>query len=128
MPFSSCWCVFTLPARLAAQTEQTYRAQVVTVYPALADDAVWQAGMRQAIAAWTVDATVRMLPRSAQDAPLHRTRRPVPTRRQVLRHRWEMASTMKELPALAETMRLLLREVAAGLDAPPLPGYPAFGH
>jgi hypothetical protein len=128
MPFSSCWCVFTLPARLAAQIEQTYRAQVVTVYPALADDAVWQAGMRQAIAAWTVDATVRMLPRSAQDAPLHRTRRPVPTRRQVLRHRWEMASTMEELPALAETMRLLLREVAASWDAPPLPGYPAFGH
>jgi hypothetical protein len=39
-----------------------------------------------------------------------------------------MASTMEELPALAETMRLLLREVAASWDAPPLPGYPAFGH
>jgi hypothetical protein len=84
--------------------------------------------MRQAIAAWTVDATVRMLPRAAEDGPLHRTRRPAPTRRQVLRYRWETASTMEEFPALAETMRLLLREVAAGWEVPPLPGYPSFGH
>ena len=48
MPFSSCWCVFTLPAGIAAAIEQAYRAEVVRVYPALADDEVWQAGMRQA--------------------------------------------------------------------------------
>ncbi|MEU6227615.1 hypothetical protein [Streptomyces sp. NPDC047042] len=85
MPFSSCWCVFTLPAGLAAEIEQAYRAEVVGVYPTLAENAVWQAGMRQAVAVWTVDATVRMLPRTAEDGPLHRTRRPVPTRRQLLR-------------------------------------------
>jgi hypothetical protein len=127
MPFSSCWCVFALPAGLAAEIEQTYRAEVVGVYPALAEDEVWQAGMRQATAVWTVDATVRLLPRTAEDGPLHPTRRPVPTRRQLLRHRWEMASTLEEFPAFAETMRLLLSEVAGGWDVARLPGYPAFG-
>ncbi|MEU4087075.1 hypothetical protein [Streptomyces aureus] len=126
MPFSSCWCVFALPPGTAAEIERAYRDEVVGVYPALADDDVWQAGMRGAIAVWTVDATVRVLPRSAQDAPLHPTRRPVPTRRQLLRHRWEMASELEEFPALAETMRSLLREVAGDWDVPALPGYPAF--
>ncbi|GAA0300358.1 hypothetical protein GCM10010302_43660 [Streptomyces polychromogenes] len=128
MPFSSCWCVFTLPAGLAAEIEQAYRAEVVGAYPALAEDEVWQAGMRQATAVWTVDATVRLLPRIAEDGPLHRTRRPAPTRRQVLRHRWETASGLEEFPALAEAMRLLLRKVAAGWDVAPLPGYPAFAN
>ncbi|MGV9351692.1 hypothetical protein ACWDSD_44840 [Streptomyces spiralis] len=128
MPFSSCWCVFTLPGGMAAKTEQAYRAQVLDVYPALAEDEVWQAGMRQAIAVWSVDVTVRLLPRTVEDGPLHRTRRPSPTRRQVLRHRWEMASRLEEFPALAETMRLLLREVAGDWKAAPLPEYPAFGH
>ncbi|MFF4393218.1 hypothetical protein ACFY0G_41875 [Streptomyces sp. NPDC001552] len=127
MPFSSCWCVFTLPAEMAAEIEQAYRTEVVDVYPALAEDEVWQAGMRQAMAVWTVDATVRLLPRTVEDGPLHRTRRPVPTRRQVLRHRWEMASTLEEFPAFAETMRLLLSEVAGGWEVARLPGYPAFG-
>ncbi|WP_254647688.1 hypothetical protein [Streptomyces sp. GbtcB6] len=113
---------------MAAEIEQAYRAEVVGVYPALAEDEVWQAGMWQAVAVWTVDATVRMLPRAVEDGPLHPTRRPVPTRRQVLRHRWEMASTLEEFPAFAETMRLLLREVAGGWDVAPLPGYPAFGN
>ena len=69
-----------------------------------------------------------MLPRIEEDEPMHPTRRPVPTRRQLLRHRWEMASTLDEFPAFADTMRLLLREVAAAWDVAPLPGYPAFGN
>ncbi|WP_234432578.1 hypothetical protein [Streptomyces sp. MUSC 125] len=128
MPFSSCWCVFTLPAETAAEIEHAYRAEVAAVYPALAEDEVWQAGVRQATAVWTVDATARLLPRSVVDKPLHRTRRPVPTRRQVLRHRWELASMLEEFPALAETMRLLLRQVAGDWEAAPLPAYPAFGN
>ncbi|MBG0828959.1 hypothetical protein HS041_14385 [Planomonospora sp. ID67723] len=126
MPFATCWCVFRPPPGLAEEVEETFRAEVVTAYPALAEDAVWQAGMRRAIAIWTVHTTVRLLPRAAEDGPLHRTRRPVPTRRQVLRHRWELASMIEEYPAFAETMRLLLKEVAGEWDAPPLPGYPAF--
>ncbi|MFJ5969493.1 hypothetical protein [Streptomyces sp. NPDC093060] len=127
MPFSSCWCVFRLPAGLAEEIEQVCRTEVVTAYPALAEDAVWEAGMRKAIAVWTVDVTVALLPRAAEDRPMHRTRRPVPTMRQVLRHRWETASGIEEFPAFAETMELLLRKVAGGWQAAPLPVYPAFG-
>ncbi|MFE3454943.1 hypothetical protein ACFXJ8_39075 [Nonomuraea sp. NPDC059194] len=129
MPFSTCWCVFRLPTGLAEEIENAFRAEVVTAYPALADVGVWQAGMQWAIAVWTVDVTAALLPRAMkEDGPLHRTRRPVPTRRQLLRHRWEMASTLDGVPALAETMRPLLREVAAGWEVPPLPGYPAFSN
>ncbi|MFF4381790.1 hypothetical protein [Kitasatospora sp. NPDC001547] len=126
MPFSTCWCVFALPAGLAPRIEAAYRAEVVPVYPALADDAVWEDGMRQAVAVWTVDATVRLLPRAAEDGPMHRTRRPVPTRRQVLGHRWEEAARLAGLPAFAEAMRRLSRDVADGWRVDPLPGYPCF--
>ncbi|MER7769551.1 hypothetical protein [Kitasatospora sp. NPDC096140] len=127
MPFSSCWCVFALPDGLARRIEAAYRAEVVPVYPALAKDAVWEDGMRRAVAVWTVHATLGLLPRTAEDGPMHRTRRPVPTRRQVLRHRWETAARLDGLPAFTETMRRLLREVADGWRVDPLPGYPCFG-
>ncbi|MFD4658221.1 hypothetical protein ACFWP2_21635 [Kitasatospora sp. NPDC058444] len=126
MPFATCWCVFALPAGLARRIEEAYRAEVVPVYPALADDAVWEAGMRQAVAVWTVNATVRLLPRTVEDLPTHRTRRPVPTWRQVLRHRWETAAALDGFPAFTEAMRRLLREVADGWGTAPLPGYPCF--
>ncbi|MGP8296520.1 hypothetical protein ACTPOK_00805 [Streptomyces inhibens] len=126
MPFANCWGVFSLPAGLAKEIEQAFRAGVVAAYPALGEDAVWEAGMRQAIAVWTVDATVCLLPHTVEDGPLHPTLRSVPTRRQVLRHRWDSASALEDFPALAETMRLLLREVAGRWDVAPLPRYPAF--
>ncbi|WP_051969805.1 hypothetical protein [Kitasatospora azatica] len=126
MPFATCWCVFELPPELAAEAEQAYRAEVVQAYPELAEDALWSAGMEQAIAVWTVDVTVRALSRAlTEDWLRHPTRRPVPTMRQLLRHRWEQAATLTGHPAFAETMRRLLREVADGWDLPPLGGYPA---
>ncbi|GLW05527.1 hypothetical protein Misp01_06570 [Microtetraspora sp. NBRC 13810] len=126
MPFSSCWCVFRLPGDVAAQVEDAYRAEVAEVYPPLADDGLWRPGVRRAVAAWTVNATVHLLPRSTPDRPTHRIRRPVPTLRQLLRYRWEEAGELTEYPAFAETMGLLLREVAADWDVPSLPCYPAF--
>ncbi|GAA5024023.1 hypothetical protein [Kitasatospora paranensis] len=127
MPFSTCWCVFRLPTGMGEALEEIYRQEAVAAYPALAEDAVWRAGMRQAAAVWTVDATVRLLPRATQaDTPMHRTRRPVPTVRQVLLHRWERAAGLTEFPAFADTFRRLLRQTAAGWDVPPLPPYPAF--
>lgn len=57
---------------------------------------------------------------------MYRTRRPVPTVRQLLRHRWETARTLTELPGLAATMDLLLRRVAPPWRTAPLPRYPAF--
>ncbi|MFD7730948.1 hypothetical protein ACFV6F_11260 [Kitasatospora phosalacinea] len=127
MPFSSCWCVYRLPADLARRAEEAYRCEVVTQYPDLADEALWQAGMDRAAVVWTVDATVHLLRRALpEDGPMHRTRRPVPTRRQVLRHRWTDALRLTGHPAFTATVRLLLTELAAGWDAPELPGYPAF--
>ncbi|MFJ4674567.1 hypothetical protein [Kitasatospora sp. NPDC088783] len=126
MPFSSCWCVFSLPPDLARRVEAAYRAEVVPVHPALADDARWEAGMRDATAVWTVNVTVRLLPLAAEDAPLHPTRRPVPTRRQLLRHRWQSATRLDGLPALTETFERLLRRTADTWPVEPLPGYPAF--
>ncbi|MEU9044918.1 MULTISPECIES: hypothetical protein [unclassified Kitasatospora] len=128
MPFATCWCVFALPAGIARRIEAAYRAEVVPVYPALAEDAVWEAGMTRAVAVWTTNATLRLLPRTAEDGPMHRTRRPVATRRQVLRHRWETAARLEGFPAFTETMRRLLREVADGWQVEPLPGYPCFAH
>ncbi|RKE23353.1 hypothetical protein [Streptomyces sp. TLI_171] len=126
MPFSSCWCVFALPPGLARRIEDAYRAEVVPAFPALADDTRWESGIRDAVAVWTIDATVRLLPRTAEDGPLHPTRRPVPTRRQLLRHRWEQAARLDGVPALAETFARLLDQVAAPWHVDPLPGYPAF--
>jgi hypothetical protein len=127
MPFSTCWCVFRLPAGMGETLEEVYRREVVDAYPELAEDAVWRAGMQQALAVWTVDATVRLLPRAAtEDLPMHRTRRPVPTMRQVLLHRWEAAGRLTGYPAFADTFRRLLRRTAAAWDVPPLPHYPAF--
>ncbi|MET8772945.1 hypothetical protein [Streptomyces sp. NPDC004658] len=126
MPFSTCWCVFRLPADLAQQVERTYRTEVVAVYPELAEDAVWEAGLRRAVALWTVHGTVHLLPHAGEDRPMHPTRRPVPTVRRLLRHRWETASTLTEFPALARTMELLLDGPARDWRTAPLPGYPAF--
>ncbi|WP_203885875.1 hypothetical protein [Planotetraspora kaengkrachanensis] len=127
MPFSTCWCVFRLPRGLAEDVEHAFRAEIVTAYPILAEDALWRAGVRQAMAVWTVDATVALLPRVlTEDRPMHRTRRPVPTMRQLLRHRWEMLGVAEDFPALAETMRLLMRKVAGSWAVAPLPEYPAF--
>ncbi|MFJ9611600.1 hypothetical protein ACIRS1_35230 [Kitasatospora sp. NPDC101176] len=126
MPFSTCWCVFTLPPETARKAEEAYRAEVVPVYPALAEDTVWRAGMRQAVVLWTVNATVRLLPRTVEDGPMHRTRRPVATRRQVLRNRWQVASTVDGFPAFARTVRNLLDKAAREWTVAPLPRYPAF--
>ncbi|MEW1914874.1 hypothetical protein AB0442_42035 [Kitasatospora sp. NPDC085895] len=127
MPFSSCWCVYRLPADLARRTEESYRSEVMTQYPDLVEEALWQAGMAQALVIWTIDTTLRLLRRALpEDGRMHRTRRPVPTRRQVLRHRWTSALQLTGYPAFTATMRLLLSELAAGWDVPELPGYPAF--
>ncbi|WP_033212952.1 hypothetical protein [Kitasatospora phosalacinea] len=127
MPFSSCWCVYRLPVGLARRVEGAYRSEVVTRYPDLAEDAVWQAGTARAVVVWTVDSTLHLLRRALpEDGPMHRTRRPVPTRRQLLRHRWTSALRLTGYPAFTATVRLLLSELASEWDAPELPGYPAF--
>jgi hypothetical protein len=128
MPFATCWCVFRLPPAVVSEVDAVYRSHVAPVYPALADDEVWRDGVRRAVAAWTVDATVALGTRAAAgDRPLHPRRTPVPTIRGLLRHRWQTLADVAwpELPAFANLADRLLA-ASAGWGVEPLPLYPAF--
>jgi hypothetical protein len=129
MPFSSCWCVFQLPPELASAAEVAYRAEVSHAFPELADDQSWQAGIRLAMAAWTLHAMTYLLDRSiAADAPMHTDVRPVPTARQLLRYRWRRLSDelrpAGELPAVTALADSLLASTE-DWQVPDLPVYPA---
>ena len=129
MPFSTCWCVFRFPAELSAAAEGAYRSEACLVWPELADDTVWQPGMRLAVAAWTLSSTSWLLRRALEaDVPMNPGAES-PHTRQLMRYRWQaLADELEpagELPAVAALMRSLL---AATTDwrAPELPLYPAF--
>ena len=129
MPFSTCWCVFRFPPELSDAAEGAYREQVSLVWPDLADDSVWQAGLRRAVAAWTMSSTSWLLRRSlAADVPMN-SEQPSPHTRQLMRHRWQSLLAQLEpagdLPAIAALVRLLLAATDEW-QAPELPLYPAF--
>jgi hypothetical protein len=129
MPFSTCWCAFRLPAKLAAAAESAYREEVVAVHPALADDALWSAGVRAAVAAWSVSSMYWLLDWSLErDRPLN-PERESPGTRQLMRYRWQVLAAELDadgdLPALAELCRRLLAATEHWQSAE-LPLYPAF--
>jgi hypothetical protein len=129
MPFSTCWCVFRLPADLSAAAESAYRSELRLAWPDLADDAVWAAGMRLAVAAWTLSSTSWLLRRSlSADVPMNSDAES-PTTRQLMRYRWQALAaeleTCGDLPAVAALMRSLLA-ATTGWQAADLPLYPAF--
>ena len=129
MPFSTCWCVFRFPADLSAAAEEAYRAQASLAWPELADDVVWAAGMRLAVAAWTLSSTSWLLRRAmSADAPMNPDAES-PHTRQLIRYRWQALATDLEaagdLPAIAGLMRSLLAATVSW-QAPDLPLYPAF--
>jgi hypothetical protein len=128
MPFSTCWCVFRLPAGLAAQAEAAYRSEVCRVHADLADDAVWQRGVRSAMAAWTMNSLGWLLSQAmAGDAPID-SDRASPGARQLLRHRWrvlaEELTAAGEWPAITALLTSLLAATQAW-QAPELGPYPA---
>ena len=129
MPFSTCWCVFRLPADLSKDAEATYRQQVSAVLPPLADDQVWAAGLRRGVAAWSMNSMHWLLQAALRaDRPLDE-QRTSPTTRQLMRYRWEvLAAELEpsgELPALAELARSLLAATVSW-NVPELPVYPVF--
>jgi hypothetical protein len=131
MPFSTCWCVLRLPASVGAALEDTYRAMVARMFPALAEDAVWQPGIRRATAVWTLHAMTYLLDRSlGEDRSMNADVPGAPTARALLRYRWQMLAdslaSHGELPALAEAMSGLLAGTSHW-QVPPLPVYPALG-
>jgi hypothetical protein len=129
MPFSTCWCVFRLPAGLAAQAESAYRQEVMRIHPELADDAVWQPGVRRAVAAWTLWTMTWLLPRADARDEAMLPGFVSPRRRQLMRHRWHVLAaeldSAGELPAVAELCRRLLVATECW-QAAELPLYPAF--
>lgn len=129
MPFSSCWCVFRLPGRLASAAEAQYRGIVAGVHPALADDLAWEHGVRMATAAWTLHAMTYLLDRSlVADGQMIADGRTAPTARQLLRYRWHRLraelSRAGELPALTALVTDLLTRTGHW-QVPDLPLYPA---
>jgi len=135
MPFSSCWCVFRLPARLAAEAETAYRRRVGGIFPELAGDAAWERGVRAATAAWTLHAMTYLLGRSVvADGKMIRDGRQAPTARQLLRYRWRcltelmIAAQPTSSPGLPAVAGLADGLLAATAHWPvgELPRYPAF--
>jgi hypothetical protein len=128
MPFSTCWCVFRMPAGLAADVESAYRSEVCAVWPELADDSVWQPGVLRGVAAWTMSSMWWLLRRSmSADSPLDEDRTS-PRTRQLMRHRWRVLATelelAGELPVLSGLARSLLAATQHWQTAE-LPLYPA---
>ncbi|MGW3350946.1 hypothetical protein ACWDA3_47255 [Nonomuraea rubra] len=131
MPFATCWCVFRLPPGMSVRLEDVYRREVMSIHPDLSDDVLWETGVRRATASWVVFMTWVLLARAReQDRPMHPTRTPVPTERQLLRYRWtsllcELDRSGGDLPAVREAVRTWLRETN-DWDVPDLPRYPSF--
>lgn len=130
MPFSTCWCVFRLPDELARSALARYRAVLTGIFPELAADDIWQPGVRRATAAWTLHALTYLLDRSVvADESMNDLAAHAPTRRQLLRYRWQQLSAeldrAGELPAISALMSGLLAATQSW-QAPGLPRYPAF--
>ena len=130
MPFSTCWCVFSLPDELAQSAQASYRGVLTGTFPDLASDEIWQPGVRKAMAAWTLHALTYLLDRSvAADGSMNGLATYAPTRRQLLWYRWHrLADELDqagELPAISALMGNLL-EATQSWHAPGLPLYPAF--
>lgn len=130
MPFGSCWCVFRLPKTFSMEAERAYRQEVVKAYPELADDRVWRPGVRLGSVAYVVFMAPWMVDMVREaDRPMHRTRTPESSMRQVLHYRWEVTATALErageLPAMAAALRGL-SAATADWQVGDLARYPAF--
>jgi hypothetical protein len=129
MPFSTCWCVFRLPPGLRDAAEARYRAQAARIWPELADDGIWEQGVRRAVAAWSLDSMWWLLGRAlTTNASLEPDAVAAPRTRQLMRHRWQvLAGELEaggEFPALSAMARTLLAGTA-DWHADELPLYPA---
>ncbi|MEV7712835.1 hypothetical protein [Streptomyces sp. NPDC088270] len=129
IPFPTCWCSFRIEPALASRAEEAYRGELLAIHPDLADDGIWHAGVRRALAAWATK-LMFVFP-DAMNADRVRNSRggPSTTVRQLLRHQCEVLhrelTAAGDLEALAETAALVLRGTERW-QTPPLPPYPAF--
>ena len=133
LPFATCWCVFTPPPGLTGLMEAAFRAEIVRAFPALADDATWDQGVRAACAVWVLSMSLWLLPGALDDATeMVPAGGRAPGRRPYLAHRWRwLADELDragELPAIHALLRGALASAAERWTQSDLVllGYPAF--
>lgn len=121
MPFATCWCVFELPAEVAATVSDEYWTALLG-RPARRGETE---GVRLAVVHWTLDMLTWLLERAAEaDAPMGRGRAVVSSIRQVLRHRLDTVVPMLDgLPAIAAVIEALREKTG---DWPRIRRYPAY--
>lgn len=134
LPFATCWCVFTPPAGLTAMMEAAFRGEVVRAFPILADDVIWDRGVRHASAIWVLSMSTWLLPdaidgTAAEQVPANGR---APRRRPYLVQRWrwlvEELERVADLPAATALLRRSLARASERWtpDDQVLLGYPAF--
>ena len=131
MPFASCWCVFEIPAGLAAEVERTYRDLVVAAAPEAADDTLWEEGLLRAEVLWVLSQARWLLPRALGDDGFMGGSLGGPPRRTLLVHRWRRltrsAPARSRFPHLVEVLERAASQADATWGAAPALGlYPAF--
>lgn len=132
VPFPGCSTSFALPAGVAAEMQQAWRAEVAPVWPELDDVELLEARLTDAHLLWVWWCTYRLLPRLLErDGSIGRDPRRSPRISTALRHYWRglgAASAVTDLPATEE----LAEQVVGALDerypdsAPELAMFPAF--
>jgi hypothetical protein len=131
VPFPSCWCVFRLPPGMADAMLAAWRAEVVEMWPRLADDDVLMPRLLDAQLLWTWLSTWWLLPRGGEpDRPIGSSESNSPRRGAALVDRWERLAVLCAAPepALADHAAAVASALRARFDVPDpaLPPYPAF--
>lgn len=67
VPFPLCWCAFALPETVSTAMLAAWRAEVVGVWPELAEDEVLESHLLDARLFWAWLSTWRLLPRAGED-------------------------------------------------------------
>jgi hypothetical protein len=131
VPFPSCCCVFRLPAGMADAMLAAWRAEIIEVWPRLADDDVLMPRLLDAQLLWTWLSTWWLMPRRGEpDRPIGSSESRSPHRGAALVDRWERLAVQCSAnePALAVHCTAVAAALRAQYDVPEpaLPTYPAF--
>ena len=133
MPFSTCWCVFDLPAGFTDRLLDRFAAALEPHLPAVVREPGWSRAVDLACAAWILAMTGWLIDGADEDRPrVGPPGVPSPSYRQLLttRWRWGAERLRSSLPAVAG----LLRDAATwadavwGASAAPVGPYRAFAH
>ena len=131
VPFPSCWCVFRLPPGMAEAMLAAWRAEIVEMWPRLAEDEVLMPRLLDAQVLWTWLSTWWLMPRGPQrDRRIVSAEVSSPLRGAALVDRWEGLARQcaASEPALAEHSATVADALRARFEVPEpaLPPFPAF--